>query len=99
MRIFQSGLLIIAFIVLPVSLYRFGEGFHNWHRARRIKQHYLAELVRLRRERDELKGQVEKLKHNELAKERLARRLGYVKPGEVMYKIVQAPGSNHTNSP
>ena len=88
MRFIQPGLSILAVIMLLISLYRFVEGFQNWQEAREIKRRSLDELAELERERDRLKVRVEKLKTDELTKERLARRLSYVKPGEIVYKIV-----------
>ena len=88
MRFIQPGLSILAVIILLISLYRFVEGFQNWQEAREIKRRSLDELAELERERDRLKVRVEKLKTDELTKERLARRLSYVKPGEIVYKIV-----------
>lgn len=95
MRLIQPWLSILAVILLLISLYRFVEGFQNWQEARQIKQRSLDELVALERERDRLKVRVEKLKTDELTKERLARRLSYIKPGEVVYQIVPSPDSPH----
>ena len=95
MRFIQPGLSILAVVMLSISLYRFVEGFQNWQEARQIKQRSLDELAALERERDQLKVRVEKLKTDELTKERLARRLSYVKSGEVVYKIVPSAGSPH----
>ena len=94
MRFIQRGLSILAVVMLLISLYRFVEGFQNWQEARQIKQQSLYELAALERERDRLKIRVEKLKTDELTKERLARRLSYIKPGETVYKIVPAPESD-----
>ena len=91
MRFIQSWLSILAVFMLLVSLYRFIEGFQNWQEARQIKRRSLDELSKLESERERLKTRVEKLKTDELTKERLARRLSYIKPGEVVYKIVPAP--------
>ena len=88
MRFIQPWLSILAVLMLVISLYRFVEGFQNWQEARQIKQRALEELAALERERDRLKIRVEKLETDELTKERLARRLSYIKPGEVVYKIV-----------
>ena len=88
MRFIQPWLSILAVLMLLISLYRFVEGFQNWQEARQIKRRSLEELAALERERDRLKIRVEKLETDELTKERLARRLSYVKPGEVVYKIV-----------
>jgi cell division protein FtsB len=91
MRVIQSWLSILALFMLLIGLYRFVEGLQNWQEARRIKQHSLEELAKLERERDLLKIRVEKLKTNEFTKEQLARRLGYIKPGETVYKVVPFP--------
>ncbi len=95
MRFIQPGLSILAVIILLISLYRFVEGFQNWQEAREIKRRSLDELAELERERDRLKVRVEKLKTDELTKERLARRLSYVKPGEIVYKIVPSSDMPH----
>ena len=95
MRFIQSGLSILAVVMLLVSLYRFVEGFQDWQEAREIKRRSLDELAELERERDRLKVRVEKLKTDELTKERLARRLSYIKPGETVYKIVPSPDTPH----
>ena len=92
MRFIQPWLSILAVVMLLISLYRFVEGFQNWQEAREIKRRSLDELAELERERDLLKIRVEKLKTDELTKERLARRLSYIKPGEIVYKI--APSSD-----
>ena len=88
MRFIQPWLSILAVLLLVISLYRFVEGFQNWQEARQIKQRFLEELAALERERDRLKIRVDKLETDELTKERLARRLSYIKPGEIVYKIV-----------
>lgn len=90
MRFVQSWLSILAVVVLLISLYRFVEGFQNWQESRQIKQHYLERLAKLEKERDRLTIRVEKLKTNELTKERLARGLGYIKLGETVYKIARS---------
>ena len=95
MRFIQPWLSILAVLMLVISLYRFVEGFQNWQEARQIKQHSLDELAELERERDQLKIRVEKLKRDDLTKERLARRLSYIRPGEIVYKIVPSPDTPH----
>ncbi len=94
MRFIQPGLSILAVVMLSISLYRFVEGFQNWQEAREIKRRSLDELAELERERDLLKVRVEKLKTDELTKERLARRLSYIKPGEVVYKVSPSPDAS-----
>ena len=92
MRFVQSGLFVFAGLVLLISVVRLFAELWDWHEAREIRQHSLDELKDLEVERDQLRVEIEKLKTDELAKERLARRLGYVKPGEVIYKIVDTRG-------
>ena len=87
MRFAQHWLSIAAVVVLLVSLYRFVEGFQNWQEARAIKERFNNEIVALERKRDALKLRVEKLQTDDLTQERLARKLGYIKPGETVYKI------------
>ncbi len=94
MRLIQPGLSVLAVIMLLISLYRFVEGFQNWQEARDIKQRSLDELAELERDRDRLKVRVEKLQTDALTKERLARRLSYIKPGEVVYKISPSPDAS-----
>ena len=95
MRFIQPGLSVLAVVMLLISLYRFVEGFQNWQETRQIKRRSVDELAELERERDYLKIRVEKLKTDELTKERLARRLSYVKPGEIVYKIVPSSNTLH----
>lgn len=90
MRLARSWLFIFAVVLLGVCIYRLVEGVREWQEDRRIEQHYAEELRKLELERDRLKVRVEKLRTNELAKERLARGLGYIKPGEIVYKVVPA---------
>lgn len=94
MRFIQPVLSVLAVVMLLISLYRFVEGFQNWQEAREIKRRSLDELAELERERDRLKVQVEKLKTDTLTKERLARRLSYIKPGEVVYKVAPFPDAS-----
>jgi cell division protein FtsB len=90
MRFVQHWLSIVAFVVLLISLYRFVEGFQNWQEARAIKRRFHNEIAELERKRDQLQLRIEKLRTDELTKERLARRVGYIKPGETVYKIVRS---------
>ena len=94
MRFIQPGLSVLAVVMLLISLYRFVEGFQNWQEAHEIKRRSLDELAELERERDRLKVRVEKLQTDVLTKERLARRLSYIKPGEVVYKVSPSPDAS-----
>ena len=99
MRLVRSWLLIFAVLLLLVCLYRLFEGVQDWQKDHRLKQRYAEEIKKLERERERLRVRVENLKTNELTQERLARGLGYIKPGETVYKVVRSPkgaAPNHT---
>ncbi len=90
MRIVRFLLFIIALALLGASIKQFLNGYRDWQTAQLAEQSYLAELKKLEAERDLLKHHIELLKTDELTKQRLARkRLGYIKPGEIKYKIVK----------
>ncbi len=90
MRILRAILLIIALALLIVSVRQFMRGYKDWQQAQIDEKGYQAEIQELQAERDRRKQRVELLKNDTLTKERLVRkRFGYVKPGEVKYKIVQ----------
>lgn len=90
MRILRAILLIIALALLIVSVRQFMRGYKDWQQAQIDEKGYQAEIQELQTELDQRKQRVELLKNDTLTKERLVRkRFGYVKPGEVKYKIVQ----------
>ncbi len=90
MRIFRVVLFIIAVALLVVSMRQFMNGYKAWQEALQVEESYQGELHRLESKRDNLKKRVELLKNDTLTKERLVRKkFGYVKPGEVMFKIVK----------
>jgi len=90
MRIFRVILFIVATALLIVSVKQFMNGYKAWQEAQQVAESYQKELQRLEIGRDRLKKRVELLKNDPLTKERLVRKkLGYVKPGEVMFKIVK----------
>ncbi|MCE2401343.1 septum formation initiator family protein [Candidatus Poribacteria bacterium] len=90
MRIFRAILLIIALALLIVSVRQFMRGYRDWEQAQIVEKGYQAEIRELEAERDRRKQRVELLKDDTLTKERLVRkRFGYVKPGEVKYKIIK----------
>ncbi len=94
MRIVRPILLIIAISLLFVSVRQFMNGYSDWQQAQIAEKAYRAEIRKLESERDLLQQQVELLKSDTLTKERLARkRLGYVKPGELKFKVVK-PDAN-----
>ena len=90
MRIVRLTLFFIALGLLLVSVRQFMNGYGDWQRAQIAEEAYRAEIRKLATERDLLQERVEMLKTDTLTKERLARkRLGYVKPGELKFKVVK----------
>ncbi len=90
MRKFQVVLCVLAVPLLAASMLNLSEEYQEWREARRLQEHSQNQLKDLAVERDLLKDHVEKLKTDKLAKEQLARRLGYVKPDEDIYEIANA---------
>ena len=90
MRIFRPILFLIALALLLVSVRQFMNGYSDWQQAQLAEEAYRAEIQALEAERDRLKQRVEMLQNDVLTKERLARkRLGYIKPGELRFKVVK----------
>lgn len=90
MRIFRPILFLIALALLLVSVRQFMNGYSDWQHAQLAEDAYRAEIRDLEVERDRLKQRVEMLQDDRLTKERLARkRLGYVKPGELRFKVIK----------
>lgn len=89
MRIFRYILFIIALALLGTSIKQFMNGYGDWQAAQIAEAAYQAELQQLEEKRDAMKHRIEMLKTDELTQQRLARkRLGYIKPGEIKYRIV-----------
>ena len=90
MRIFRPILFLIALALLLVSVRQFMNGYSDWQQAQLAEEAYRAEILELEVERDRLAQRVEMLQNDRLTKERLARkRLGYIKPGELRFKVVK----------
>lgn len=90
MYIVRLILFVIALGLLVVSVRQFVKGYSDWQQAQIAEKAYRAEIQKLESERDLLQERVEMLKSDTLTKERLARkRLGYVKPGELKFKVVK----------
>lgn len=95
MRIFRVILFIIALALLVISVMQFRNGYNDWQEAQRIEGKYQEELQWLESKRDNLKKRVEMLKNDTLTKERLIRKkFGYVKPGEVQFRIIKPTQSD-----
>ena len=93
MGIFRPILFLIALALLLVSVRQFMNGYSDWQQAQLAEEAYRAEIRELEAERDRLKQRVEMLQNDRLTKERLARkRLGYIKPGELRFKVVKPDG-------
>ena len=90
MRVFRPILFFIALALLIVSVRQFMNGYRDWQQAQFAEEAYRAEIQELEKERDRLKHRVEMLQNDKFTKERLARkRLGYIKPGELRFKVVK----------
>ena len=90
MRILRPILFLIAVALLLVSVRQFMNGYSDWQQAQLAEEAYRAEIRELETERDQLKQRVEMLQNDNFTKERLARkRLGYIKPGELKFKVVK----------
>ena len=90
MRVVRLILFIIVLGLLLVSVQQFMNGYDDWQQAQIAEEAYRAEIRKLEAERGLLQKRVEMLKSDTLTKERLARkRLGYVKPGELKFKVVK----------
>ena len=93
MRVVRLILFIIVLGLLLVSVRQFMNGYDDWQQAQIAEEAYRAEIRKLEAERDLLQKRVEMLKSDTLTKERLVRkRLGYVKPGELKFKVVKPDG-------
>ena len=82
-------LLVCAIVIsfLAIDGYKFIPQVRYWWRNREIKHGYVQEVEKLRQEQERLKEEIDKLEHNTLAQERLAREMGYIKPNETVYKF------------
>jgi len=78
--------MIVSF--LAIDGYKFVPRFRYWWRNMEIKQEYVMAVEELRQKQRRLKAEIERLENSTLAQERLAREMGYIKPGEIVYKFV-----------
>ena len=95
MRIVQIILLLLAIPLFALSSCRFIDGFKYWRQSKEIQQSYIDEIEELKAKQNELLDYVERLKNDESAMEVIARTQGYIKEGEIVYRIV----SSMKNSP
>ena len=78
---------VIATIIISVQVYRLGDAFRYWWRNREVKKLYIQEISKLEQQQENMKEELHNLKYNTLTNERLAREMGYVKSGEIVYKF------------
>jgi cell division protein FtsB len=90
-------LLICAVItvIISVQIYRFRDALNYWLGNREVKQRCVQEVNVLMQQQESMKNELNKLKYNKLTQERLAREMGYVKPGEVVYKFANVNQDNN----
>ncbi|MEK7399671.1 MAG: septum formation initiator family protein [Candidatus Poribacteria bacterium] len=82
---------IIVTIVFSVQIYTFGDAFKYWWGNKEIKKKYTQLVSQLEQQQEMMKKEILNLKNNKLAQERLAREMGYIKPGEIVYKFINNP--------
>ena len=82
--------LLVFIIIIPImiiQIYRFSGAFRYWQNNRKLKQEYTKEINRLYLEQIKLKKEIYNLNHNKLVQERLAREIGFIRPGEIVYRF------------
>jgi len=85
---------IVIAIIFSVQIYRFGGVFKYWWSNRELKQRYILDVNELQQKQENMKLELYKLKNNKLTQERLAREMGYAKPGEIVYKFMNVNEDN-----
>jgi cell division protein FtsB len=88
---------IIVTIVISVQIYTFGDAFKYWLGNRDIKKKYVQQVSQLEQQHEMMKKEILSLKNNKLAQERLAREMGYIKQGEIVYKFIGTSNSSEVN--
>ena len=74
-------------IVISVQVYRLGGVYRYWNNNRIEKELRIKEIAGLEKQQEEMNRELNGLKYNVLTNERLARGMGYVKSGEIVYKF------------
>lgn len=83
---------------MSLETYRLVRGVQYWSYNRKTKQSYVQEIEKLQKTKQSLREEIHKLKENNLAQERLAREMGYVRPGEIVYKFIPKTGEMPSTS-
>ncbi|MBM3212940.1 hypothetical protein FJZ33_12015 [Candidatus Poribacteria bacterium] len=78
---------ILAFSLIFISSVRLVYGFQYWQQNKQAKESYIQSIEKLKLEQQSIKEEIDKLQNSILIKERLARELGYIKTGEIIYRI------------
>lgn len=86
---------IVSLFLFAIGSYRLIQGVQYWQRNKEIKQGYIQAVEKLKQKQQQLKDEIYRLNYNLLTQERLARELGYIRPGEIVYKIL--PKSQNTD--
>jgi len=77
----------IITIIVSIQIYRLGDGFRYWWQNKRLKKQYIQEIASLEQKQAEMKRELDSLKYGVFENERLAREIGYVKPGEIVFRF------------
>ena len=95
------ALILIALLIgLQVKLWVGDGGMRDLRAIRARVSEQQAENAKLKQRNDALHADVEDLKHGQDAVEARARsQLGLIKPGEVVYQVVNAPAGATSNAP
>ena len=88
-RFVRICLLSFFFVLLTTSLLQTVKSFLKWRQAIAYQSLQNAKLEQLREQRDVLKNDLARLESDPLTQERLARKIGYIKPKEKVYRFVQ----------
>ena len=74
-------------VVISVQVYRIGSVFRYWYNNKEEKKIRIQEISELEKQQEEMNKELDNLKYNVRTNERLARSMGYVKSGEIVYKF------------
>jgi len=88
-RFVRICLLSFFFVLLTTSLLQTVKSFLKWRQAIAYQSLQNVKLEQLREQRNLLKNDLTRLESDPLTQERLARKIGYIKPKEKVYRFVQ----------
>lgn len=96
-RRYRLRLYLLLFIILSVFFYEgyeLSKEFRRWHHYRQQVELYKQSIEELKSENELLEETAHKLRNSEFAQEEVAREMGYVKPGETVYRFVHKEHEN-----